>query len=138
MYQNIPEYLCHPSKDDVIAAQHVRLHHYDTICSISITNTFTHICYLVLYKPVLTVICITSFLPSLPSSTRDSSRDSDSQRVSSYLGLSCAHAVPRFVTLDKVVRLSILVSPICKDCFYFIFFIPINQIGWWSCFCIPM
>ena len=51
--------------DDSMTAQHVRLHHYDTICSIDPLGLFTYIWILVVYKPVPSVVCITSFFPSL-------------------------------------------------------------------------
>ena len=89
-------YLCHPFMDDAITAQHIRLCHYDIICSDSVSHTctITHICYLVVYKPVLTAVCITSFLPSLSPPSKKNLKRLDSQWVSHYLGLSCALAVP--------------------------------------------
>ena len=49
--------------DDSMTAQHVRLHHYDTIYNIDPLGLFTYIWILVVYKPVLSVVCITSFFP---------------------------------------------------------------------------
>ena len=45
--------------DDSMAVQHIRLCHYDTIYSIDPLGLFTYIWILVVYKPVLSVICIT-------------------------------------------------------------------------------
>ena len=62
--------ICHQpayiiQKDDSMTVQHIRLCHYDTICSIDPLGLFTYIWILEVYKPVLSVICITSFFPSL-------------------------------------------------------------------------